>query len=82
MQRIESKNDESYVSKLTSKGINKIAQKVGEEGVEVTIAAINESNDLLLEEVADLLFHTIIALQFRDLSIFNAIDVLKARERK
>lgn len=82
LQRIESKNDESYVSKLTSKGMNKIAQKIGEEGVEVTIAAINESDDLLLEEVADLIFHIIIVLKFRDLSIFNAIDVLKTRERK
>ena len=82
LQRIESKNDESYVSKLTSKGMNKIAQKVGEEGVEVTIAAINESDELLLEEVADLIFHIIIVLKFRNLSIFNAIDVLKGRERK
>jgi phosphoribosyl-ATP pyrophosphohydrolase/phosphoribosyl-AMP cyclohydrolase len=82
LQRIESKNDESYVSKLTSKGMNKIAQKVGEEGVEVTIAAINESDDLLLEEVADLIFHIIIVLKFRNLSIFNAIDVLMKRERK
>ncbi len=81
-QRIESKNDESYVENLVSKGINKIAQKVGEEGVEVTIAAINESDELLLGEVADLLFHTIIALKFRNLSIFDAIDVLKSRKRK
>ena len=81
-QRIELPNEESYVSKLTSKGMNKIAQKVGEEGVEVTIAAINESDDLLLEEVADLLFHTIIALKFRKLSIFDAIDVLKKRDKK
>ena len=81
-QRIASKNDESYVANLVSKGINKIAQKVGEEGVEVTIAAINESDELLLGEVADLIFHTIIALKFRNLSIFDAIDVLKSRERK
>jgi len=81
-QKIEFPNEESYVSKLTSKGINKIAQKVGEEGVEVTIAAINESDDLLLEEVADLLFHTIIALRFRKISIFDAIEILKKRDRK
>jgi phosphoribosyl-ATP pyrophosphohydrolase/phosphoribosyl-AMP cyclohydrolase len=81
-QRIELPNEESYVSKLTSKGMNKIAQKVGEEGVEVTIAAISESDDLLLEEVADLLFHTIIALRFRKLSIFDAIEILKKRDKK
>lgn len=81
-QRIDSKNDKSYVANLASKGINKIAQKVGEEGVEVTIATINESDELLLEEVADLLFHTIIALKFRNLSIFDALDVLKSREKK
>ena len=81
-QRIELPNEESYVSKLTSKGMNKIAQKVGEEGVEVTIAAISESDDLLLEEVADLLFHTIIALRFRKLSIFDAIEILKQRDKK
>ena len=81
-QRIELPNEESYVSKLTSKGMNKIAQKVGEEGVEVTIAAISESDDLLLEEAADLLFHTIIALRFRKLSIFDAIEILKKRDKK
>jgi phosphoribosyl-ATP pyrophosphohydrolase/phosphoribosyl-AMP cyclohydrolase len=81
-QRIELPNEESYVSKLTSKGMNKIAQKVGEEGVEVTIAAISESDDLLLEEVADLLFHTIIALRFRKLSIFDAIEILRQRDKK
>lgn len=81
-QRIELPNEESYVSKLTSKGMNKIAQKVGEEGVEVTIAAINESDDLLLEEVADLLFHTIIALRFRKLSILDTIEILKQRDKK
>jgi phosphoribosyl-ATP pyrophosphohydrolase len=46
------------------------------------IAIINESDELLLEEVADLLFHTIIALKFRNLSIFDALDVLKSREKK
>lgn len=80
-QRVKSNNEESYVSKLTEKGINKVAQKVGEEGVEVAIATINESDELLLEESADLIFHLIIALRCRNLSIFDVLEVLKKRSK-
>ncbi len=81
-QRIEFKNEESYVAKLVARGVNKVAQKVGEEGVEVAIAAINESDHLLLEESADLIFHLMIVLKCRNLSIFDVVEVLRGRSNK
>ncbi len=80
-ERTAKEDGDSYISKLISHGINKVAQKVGEEGVEVAIAVINESNELLLEESADLIFHLIIALNLRGLSIFDTIDILKNRNK-
>ncbi len=57
--------DKSYVASLFAKGINKIAQKVGEEAVEVVIEAKDDNEDLFLNECADLLFHYLILLNFK-----------------
>ena len=71
--------DKSYVASLFSKGINKIAQKVGEEAVEVVIEA-KDTNDLLfLSESADLLFHYLILLQAKGFQLENVVQVLKER---
>ena len=61
--RKENQSDKSYTSSLFQKGINKIAQKVGEEAVEVVIEAKDDNDDLFLNESADLLFHYLILLQ-------------------
>ena len=75
-------NDEtSYVKKLFGKGLNKIAQKVGEEAVEVVIEAKDVNRELFLNESADLLFHYLILLQAKECSLADVIDVLKQRHQ-
>ena len=72
----------SYVASLFEKGINKIAQKVGEEAVEVVIEAKDDDDDLFLNESADLLFHYLILLQAKGFKINDVVEVLKGREKK
>jgi len=75
-------NDEtSYVKNLFGKGINKIAQKVGEEAVEVVIEAKDVNQELFLNEAADLLFHYLILLQAKDSSLSDIVEVLKQRHQ-
>lgn len=71
----------SYVSKLFGKGLNKIAQKVGEEAVETVIAAKDDDVDEFKNEAADLLFHYLILLQAKGLRLNDIADVLSARRR-
>lgn len=71
--------DSSYTSSLFAKGINKIAQKVGEEAVEVVIEAKDNNDDLFKSEAADLLFHYLILLQAKNCTLKDVIDVLKSR---
>ena len=73
--------DTSYVASLFAKGINKIAQKVGEEAVEVVIEAKDSNDDLFLNESADLLFHYLILLQAKGYKLNDVVDVLKSREK-
>ena len=80
--RKENANSEkSYVASLFEKGINKIAQKVGEEAVEVVIEAKDDNDDLFLSESADLLFHYLILLQAKGFKLNDVISVLKQREK-
>jgi phosphoribosyl-AMP cyclohydrolase / phosphoribosyl-ATP pyrophosphohydrolase len=74
--------EKSYISSLFEKGINKIAQKVGEEAVELVIEAKDDNKDLFLGEAADLLFHYMILLQAKDFSLQNVIEELKQRHLK
>jgi len=69
----------SYVASLFEDGMNKIAQKVGEEAVEVVIEAKDSNDDLFLNESADLLFHYLILLQAKGFKLKNIIGVLKSR---
>jgi len=80
--RIKAGNSEkSYVASLYEKGINKIAQKVGEEAVEVIIEAKDNNDELFLSESADLLFHYLLLLQAKGFKINDVIAVLKGREK-
>ena len=74
--------EESYVSKLFSKGINKIAQKVGEEAVEMVIEAKDDNKDLFLNEAADLLFHYLLLLNAKGSKLQNVIQILQQRHSK
>lgn len=71
----------SYVASLFEKGINKIAQKVGEEAVEVVIESKDSNDHLFLSESADLLFHYLILLQAKGYQLQDVVSVLKAREK-
>ncbi len=73
--------EKSYVASLFKKGINKIAQKVGEEAVEVVIEAKDNNDDLFLSESADLLFHYLILLQAKGFQLEDVVNVLKGREK-
>ncbi len=80
-ERQNNPSDHSYVASLFSKGINKIAQKVGEEAVELVIEAKDDNADLFKEEAADLLFHYLILLRAKNFSLNDVIRVLKNRSR-
>jgi phosphoribosyl-ATP pyrophosphohydrolase/phosphoribosyl-AMP cyclohydrolase len=72
-------NKDSYVASLFRKGINKVAQKVGEEAVEVVIEAKDDNDDLFLDESADLLFHYLILLQAKGFTLADIEKVLRKR---
>jgi len=74
-------SDKSYTSSLFAKGINKVAQKLGEEAVELVIEAKDDNAALFLGEAADLLFHYLILLQAKDFSLDDVITVLKQRHK-
>ena len=71
----------SYVASLFAKGINKVAQKVGEEAVEVVIEAMDTNDELFLYESADLLFHYLMLLQAKGFKLNDIITELKSREK-
>jgi len=78
--RREAGNTEnSYVASLFAKGINKIAQKVGEEAVEMVIEAKDTDDDLFLNEGADLLFHYLILLQAKGFTLKDIVKILEGR---
>ena len=80
--RKENQEDEkSYVASLFRKGMNKIAQKVGEEAVEVVIEAKDDNDKLFLDESADLLFHYLILLQAKGFTLKDIEKVLKERQK-
>ncbi|RPE09506.1 bifunctional phosphoribosyl-AMP cyclohydrolase/phosphoribosyl-ATP diphosphatase HisIE [Chitinophaga lutea] len=73
--------EKSYTASLFAKGINKIAQKVGEEAVEVVIEAKDNNDELFLNESADLLFHYLILLQAKGFTLEDVISILKNRHK-
>lgn len=73
--------EKSYTASLFAKGINKIAQKVGEEAVEVVIEAKDNNDELFLNESADLLFHYLILLQAKGFTLEDVVTILKDRHK-
>lgn len=80
-RREKADSEKSYVASLFQLGINKIAQKVGEEAIEVVIEAKDDNDYLFLSESADLLFHYLILLQAKGFKLNDVIDVLKSRQK-
>jgi phosphoribosyl-AMP cyclohydrolase / phosphoribosyl-ATP pyrophosphohydrolase len=78
-QRITEAPDKSYTAKLFAQGARRLAQKVGEEGVEVALAAVAETDDKLICESADLLFHLMVLLRSRKLTLEQVVKELAAR---
>ena len=81
VRREKADSEKSYVASLFKLGINKIAQKVGEEAIEVVIEAKDDNDDLFLSESADLLFHYLILLQAKGYKIDDVVNVLKSRQK-
>ncbi len=75
-------SEKSYTASLFEKGTNKIAQKVGEEAVELVIEAMDSNDDLFKDEAADLLFHYLVLLEQRGIDFDAIIDVLRERHSK
>lgn len=78
-QRIDENADNSYTNKLYKKGINKVAQKVGEEAVELVIEAKDDNDELFRNEAADLLYHFLILLKTKKISFTEIEEVLRSR---
>jgi phosphoribosyl-AMP cyclohydrolase / phosphoribosyl-ATP pyrophosphohydrolase len=74
-------SDKSYTTSLFAKGINKVAQKVGEEAVELVIESKDDNKELFLGEAADLLFHYLILLQAKGFELKDVVKVLKERHK-
>jgi len=79
--RYENPVEGSYVNKLRAKGLNKIAQKVGEEGVETVIAALAETETDLINEASDLVFHLLVLLKEKNLSLATIAKNLESRHK-
>ena len=82
IDRKNNPSEKSYTSSLFEKGINKIAQKVGEEAVELVIEAKDDNADLFKDEAADLLFHYLILLQAKGFGLEDILRVLRSRHLK
>ncbi|MFN2098782.1 phosphoribosyl-ATP diphosphatase [Altererythrobacter sp. MF3-039] len=72
--------ESSYVAKLNAKGIEKIAQKLGEEATEAVIAALSGTSEELVGEAADVLFHLLVLLQAKEIPLADVLDELDRRE--
>lgn len=75
-------SDKSYTASLFAKGINKVAQKVGEEAVEIVIEAKDDNKELFLGEAADLLFHYLVLLEAKGYELDEVMEVLIQRHNK
>ena len=78
-ERLEVKPEGSYTAKLLAQGMRRIAQKVGEEGLELALAAVAQSNDEVVAEAADLLYHVLMLLRVKGLSLGQVVAELETR---
>ncbi len=77
--RINSASDSSYTAQLASTGIKRIAQKVGEEGVELALAAVAGDSNETIDEAADLIYHMLVLLAVKDIDLSDVTDRLQQR---
>lgn len=80
--RLENPDDNSYTASLAASGTLRIAQKVGEEGVEVALAAVAGNRDDVIDEAADLVYHLLVLLQARELGLGDVVARLEQRHSK
>jgi phosphoribosyl-AMP cyclohydrolase / phosphoribosyl-ATP pyrophosphohydrolase len=78
-QRIADPPAGSYTAKLVTEGLTRIAQKVGEEGVELALAAVAQSDEAVISEAADLVYHTVLLLKAKGLSLAQVVAELESR---
>ncbi len=81
-ERKQNPKENSYTNQLLSSGINKVAQKVGEEAVELVIEAKDNNKELFLGEAADLMYHYLVLLSAKDTSLQDVVKVLRQRHQK
>jgi len=79
--RKKNPSEKSYTTSLFNEGLPKIAQKVGEEGTEVVVAALTQDDGRLIEEVADLTYHTLVLLSARGLTPADVVAELEKRHQ-
>jgi len=79
--RKKNPSEKSYTTSLFNEGLPKIAQKVGEEGTEVVVAALSQDDQRLIEEVADLTYHTLVLLSARGLTPADVVAELEKRHK-
>lgn len=79
--RLKEQPEDSYTASLAAEGIERIAQKVGEEGIEVALAAATAKDEQLVGECADLLFHMLVLLRMKGYSLSDVANKLEARHR-
>lgn len=80
-EKIDTNDESSYTNELYRKGINKVAQKVGEEAVELVIEAKDNNDELFLNEASDLIYHYLILLKAKGLTIEDVEKILKSRSK-
>lgn len=80
--RVASRDQKSYTNKLLAAGINKVAQKVGEEAVELVIEAKDDSEELFLNEAADLMYHYMVLLKAKGFELNDVITILRERHKE
>ncbi len=80
--RKKNPSEKSYTSSLFKDGLPRIAQKVGEEGTEVIVAALSQNDERLIEEVADLTYHTLVLLSARGINPARVLEELQKRHRE
>ncbi|TDJ45247.1 MAG: phosphoribosyl-ATP diphosphatase [Gammaproteobacteria bacterium] len=79
--RKNANTDDSYTAELFAGGPTRIAQKIGEEGVELALAAVQGQRDEIVGEAADLIYHLLVLLKSQDLSLVDVVNELRARHR-
>jgi len=81
-QRIDSDDEKSYTNQLFKQGINKVIQKVGEEAIELVIEAKDDNEELFKNEAADLLYHFLILLKYKNIKLEKVEQILSSRSKK